>query len=54
MKKSLKLSAAILLLSGFLVACSDGGENPDVPENPGVPVPDEQMPEDGTGTDSGL
>ncbi|GEM_PF-6805514 len=55
MKKSLKLSAAILLLSGFLVACAGEGdeENPEDPLSPDVP--NEQMPEDGTDTDdSGL
>lgn len=54
MKKSLNLSAAILLLSGFLVACAGEGDG-DNQETPVTPeVPNEQMPEDGTDTDSGL
>lgn len=51
MKKALKGFAAIFLLSGFLVACADG-DNPDVPVNPDVP--NEQMPGDDTGEDSGM
>lgn len=47
MKNSLKFSAALLLLSGFLVACAEG-ESPEVPVNPDVP--NEQMPEDETDT----
>lgn len=49
MKNSLKFSAALLLLTGFLVACADG-ESPEVPVNPDVP--NEQMP--GDDTDTGL
>jgi hypothetical protein len=50
MKKNLKIFLSIFLVSGFLVACGDGGNQ----EEPVTPdTPSEQAPEDGTGTEPG-
>lgn len=52
MKKKLTIFASTCLLSGFLVACSDGEEQE--PEQPIAPdVPEEQAPQDGNETDPG-
>lgn len=51
MKKNLQILASVFLLSSFLVACADDGENQEEPITPDVPG--EEMPEDGMETDPG-
>lgn len=48
MKKSIKWFASILFLSAFLVGCADTEENPE------LPAPGQQIPEEGIEPDTDM